>query len=172
MIPVREGFAKSDAQARRIIANRRYGKPDATSNGKPLHEQYGHVYYGRGHVQLTWADNYMRMANILGVPLLKNPDLALDKDISSRILVEGMTRGLSGRGDFTGKSLDDYFSESIDDPIGARRIVNGTDKAGLIATYHKNFLDEISSKYFTCSPLRATILSPSRKPIVAKVLSV
>ncbi len=143
MIPVREGFAKTDARARHIIRKRRYAMPDATSNGKPLNDQYGHVYYGRGHVQLTWADNYKRMGDILGIPLLQNPDLALDPDYSARILVEGMMRGKSNRGDFTGKALEDYFNDHKDDPVGARRIVNGTDKANLIATYHKTFLDAL-----------------------------
>jgi putative chitinase len=51
-----------------------------------------------------------------------------------------MTLGL-----FTGKKLSHYFNDNIDDPVGARRIVNGTDKAKLIALYHKNFLDAIKA---------------------------
>jgi len=134
MVPVREGFATSDRSARKIIANRRYGKPDGP---------WGHVYYGRGHVQLTWHDNYVRMGNILDLPLAENPDLALDATISAKILIEGMTRGASGRGDFTGKALSDYFNETVDDPIGARKIVNGTDRDALIAGYHVAFLEAI-----------------------------
>jgi len=134
MVAVREGFAKSDKSARHIIRNYKYGK---------VHEGTGHVYYGRGHVQLTWAQNYRRMGNILNIPLYENPDLALDPQISATILVEGMTRGISGKGDFTGKSLADYFNDNIDDPIGARRIVNGTDKDKLIAGYYNSILDSI-----------------------------
>jgi len=134
MVPVREGFAKTDARARKIIRKRSYGKPDKTT---------GHVYYGRGHVQLTWAENYKRMGNILNIDLYNNPDLALKPDVSARILIEGMTLGISDKGDFTGKALVDYFNDYVDDPIGARRIVNGTDKDTLIATYHKTFLDSL-----------------------------
>ena len=127
MQPVREGFANSDAQARRIVAKYKYGKPD----GK-------HVYYGRGHVQLTWRENYKRMGEALGLPLEDDPDLALDKNISARILIVGMIKGM-----FTGKSLNDYFNGNTNDPVGARRIINGTDKNKLIAGYHENFLDAI-----------------------------
>lgn len=135
MVAVREGFAKNDAQARRIIGHMKYGKPDPKT---------GHVYYGRGHVQLTWAANYKRMGHILGIDLYNNPDLALDKNISAQILVEGMARGRSSKGDFTGKALEDYFNVSIEDPLNARRIVNGMDRASLIAGYYKNCLDALN----------------------------
>lgn len=130
MVPVREGFAKTDAQARKITAKYKYGKPDP---------QTGHVYYGRGQVQLTWADNYKRVGKILDLPLYENPDLALDVHNGACILIEGMMRGASRKGDFTGKSVENYFNDAIDDAVGARAIVNGTDKAQLIATYHKAF---------------------------------
>ena len=106
-------------------------------------KENGMVYYGRGHVQLTWAKNYERMGKIVGEPLFDNPDLALKPEVSADILVEGMLRGRSSKGDFTGKSLEDYFNDSTDDPVGARRIINGVDKAVLIAGYYKNFLDAL-----------------------------
>lgn len=136
MVAVREGFARTDAGARRVVAHRRYGRPDP---------QTGHVYYGRGHVQLTWKTNYRKMGEALGVDLVNNPDLALDPAISVRILIEGMTNGQTGVGDFTRKSVEDYFNATTDDPEGARRIVNGTDKASLIAGYHRAFLDSIKA---------------------------
>ena len=134
MVPVREGFASSDAQARKILAKHKYAKPDPHT---------GRVYYGRGLVQLTWADNYRRMGNLLRIDLLSNPDRALDPAISVKILIEGMLRGNSGKGDFTGRSLEMYFNDTKDDPVGARAIVNGTDKAQLIAGYHRAFLDAL-----------------------------
>lgn len=135
MVAVREGFARTDARAREVVSRRRYGRPDSVT---------GHVYYGRGHVQLTWKTNYRKMGEALGIDLVNNPDLALDSAHSVRILIEGMTNGETGVGDFTSKSLEDYFNASTDDPVGARRIVNGTDKASLIAGYHRNFLDAIT----------------------------
>jgi len=134
MCPVREGFAKSDAQARKILANRKYAKPID-----------GVAYYGRGLVQLTWIENYARMGDILGIPLEDKPDLALDPEISVHILFEGMYRGTSNKGDFTGKSLEMYFNAGTDDPEGARAIINGKDKAALIAGYHYAFLDSLEA---------------------------
>lgn len=136
MQPVREGFASSDAQAAKILKNRIYAAPD---------ERTGKRYYGRGHVQLTWYANYDKMGKLLGLDLVNNPDLALDPEVSTRILFEGMLKGVSGRGDFTGKSLETYFNATTDDPVGARRIINGTDKAQLIAGYHKTFLDALTT---------------------------
>ena len=98
------------------------------------------IYYGRGDVQLTWFENYERMGKLLGIPLLENPELALQPEISARIMIEGMTRGISGKGDFTGVSLENYFSGSKNDPINARRIINGLDRAELIAGYYEGFL--------------------------------
>jgi putative chitinase len=49
------------------------------------------------------------------------------------------------KGMYTGKKLSDYFDKNTDDPVNARRIVNGTDKAKLIAKYYENFLDSIKA---------------------------
>jgi hypothetical protein len=95
-------------------------------------------WYGRGYVQLTWEENYKKMGSLLGVDLLGNLDLAMDQHVAAAIMFEGMMAG-----DFTGKSLKNYFNDTVDDPIGARRIINGTDKADLIAGYHHGFLSDL-----------------------------
>lgn len=99
----------------------------------------GHAYYGRGFVQLTWKGNYAKMSKVVGVDLVNNPDLALDMKISTQILFHGMIHG-----SFTGKKLSDYFNAKKEDWIGARRIINGTDKANLIAEYAKQYYAAIS----------------------------
>ncbi len=101
------------------------------------------IYYGRGDVQLTWYENYERMGRLLHLPLLKLPELALDPDVSARIMIEGMTRGTSNRGDFTGLALEDFFNRWRDDAVQARRVVNGMDRARLIAQYHAAFLQAL-----------------------------
>jgi putative chitinase len=126
-----------------------YGK----GRGKPYGQKLRHdrkpytfpdkLYYGRGDVQLTWYENYEAMGKLLGIPLLEQPELALKPDISAQIMIEGMTKGKSNRGDFTGASLENYFNEVRDDPVHARRIINGLDKANLIAGYHDKFLTAI-----------------------------
>lgn len=101
------------------------------------------IYFGRGDVQLTWYENYERMGRLLDLPLLEQPELALQPEISARIMIEGMTRALSGRGDFTGLALEDFFNDRRDDPLQARRVVNGMDRAALIAGYHAKFLSAL-----------------------------
>lgn len=99
----------------------------------------GYRYRGRGYVQLTGRSNYTKMTKLLGVDLVNNPDLALDHTIAAKIMFEGMLAAKSYRGDFTGKKLEDYFTESKSDWINARRIINGTDRASLIAGYARKF---------------------------------
>ena len=85
-------------------------------------------YRGRGLVQITGETNYERFG------IADNPDKALEIETAIRILYEGMTKGI-----FTGKKLSDYINTFNYDFIGARRIINGTDKAKLIAGYAEQF---------------------------------
>lgn len=112
---------------------REYGKGAGRPYGKPGRNG-GQIAYGRGDVQLTWDDNYERADRELGLngALVANYDLALDAAISARIIVRGMEHGW-----FTGKRLVDYLPEraTVGAFMSARRIVNGTDRAALIAGY-------------------------------------
>lgn len=101
------------------------------------------IYYGRGLVQLTWYENYELMGRLLGYDLLNKPELALDMKISIEIMFEGMMKAASSFGDFTGKSLEHYFNDAVNDPVNARKIINGLDKASTIASYHNIFLKAI-----------------------------
>lgn len=110
-----------------------YGKGKGRKYGVPA-GPYGHVYYGRGLVQLTWLANYERASKELAINLVKYPDDAMQLDVATEILITGMLKGW-----FTGKKLPDYISGEKVDYTNARRIVNGTDKAALIAGYAKAF---------------------------------
>lgn len=112
-------------------------------HSKVAYELPNKLYYGRGFVQLTWYENYQLLGRLLKIDLLNNPELALDMNIATKILFEGMTKGSSSIGDFTGKCLEMYFNDKIEDPIGARKIINGTDKAELIAIYYKLFKEAL-----------------------------
>ena len=90
-------------------------------------------YFGRGLVQLTWEENYIKYENILGVPLRADPDLALQYDTALFILVHGFINGT-----FTGAKISDYIYEGHTDYHNARRCINGTDKAGEIALTAEN----------------------------------
>ena len=95
----------------------------------------GYQYRGRGYVQLTWKANYAKAGRSLGVDLVANPDLALEPAIAYRILVTGMREGW-----FTGRRLGDYLRPGrAPDYIGARRVINGQDRAALIAQYARQF---------------------------------
>ena len=106
-------------------------------------------YYGRGYVQLTWEENYRKMGNKLGVNMLNdNMDKALDPEIAAAVMYAGMRDG-----DFTAKKLSDYFSSTVNDPVNARRIINGTDRAQTIAGYHQKFLNAFTSAKVNSAPV-------------------
>ena len=93
-----------------------------------------HIYYGRGYVQLTWLTNYKRAGDKICMDLVNHPELALNPTYAAQIMIAGMREGW-----FTGKKLSDYIKNGKVDYVGARRIINGTDKAQLIAGYAKQF---------------------------------
>ena len=86
---------------RRDIGNR--GAPD------------GERYRGRGYVQLTGRDNYVRYGRQLGIKLAEKPDLACEPDIAGRILAAFL------------KDKERLIKEALleDDLRTARRAVNG-----------------------------------------------
>lgn len=92
-------------------------------------------FIGRGYVQLTWERNYADWSKRLGVDLVRNPDLAMDPEFAGQILVQGMMLGT-----FTGKKLDDFINDDLCNFAEARRIINGTDKANVIAGFAGHFL--------------------------------
>ncbi len=91
-------------------------------------------FIGYGYVQLTWVANYKKMGDYLGIDLLSDPKIALQPEVAVKIMIAGMQKGM-----FTGKKLSDYIHQSKKDYVGARRIINGMDKATLIAGYARIF---------------------------------
>jgi hypothetical protein len=96
-------------------------------------------FKGRGFVQITGRANYTKYSTVLGVDLVKKPELALEIKNCVKIMFHGMTKG-----GFTGKKLGDYFKGTTADWVNARRIINKLDKANLIADYAKQFYSAIS----------------------------
>lgn len=98
-------------------------------------------YYGRGYVQLTWKDNYATQDQKLGLQgaLVQDPDTALDPTIALQVILGGMCDG-----DFTGKRLANFFTDSLTDWVEARTIVNGHDRAHDVAAYAVDFVNAIT----------------------------
>lgn len=153
MQPVREAFASTDAEmAARLERAFKAGRMPSVR--KPY---WRDGFAGRGHIQITHRENYEKAGKALGVDLVGNPALAIDPIISAKIAVHGMRDGW-----FTGRKLADFFDPATDDAVGARRIVNGTDKARLIATYHEAFLGALTAAE-TVTPLPADVVPEMAK---------
>lgn len=119
--------------ARTMQAIEEYGRGKGRPYGRK-DKATGHAYYGRGHVQLTWKENYEKMGARLGVDLVGDPALALSLPVSVQVIFEGMLNGM-----FTGRKVGDYISDKAKDYRNARRVVNGTDRADTIAGYARDF---------------------------------
>ena len=121
MQPVREGLRASDAWRKR---NLRY-----------------YPWYGRGHVQLTWRENYVKADQKLGLggTLVANADRALEPDISAEVLVVGSVEGWFSedkRGRHTlARHLPNGNTATRAQFKQARRIINLMDRADQIAGY-------------------------------------
>lgn len=118
-----------------------YGQGAGKSYGE-VDPETGQCYYGRGFVQLTWKENYATQEAKCGLPLVTQPDLAMEHQPAAQILYEGMLAG-----DFTGVGVSTYIHDSACDYYNARRVVNGTDCADQIARYAENFADALGAAW-------------------------
>jgi putative chitinase len=91
-------------------------------------------WIGGGLIQLTWKRNYDRF----GIPSV---DAACSWDGALDVAFRGMIFGM-----FTGKKLSDYIvpGKTVDFK-NARRIINGTDRAALVAGYAVKFLSALNA---------------------------
>lgn len=130
MEPVRETLAETpESVEKRLEYAWRNGKLPWVS--KPY---WRTGFWGRGYVQLTHEANYARAGREIGIDLVSEPHRALEPDVAVEVLVRGMRDGW-----FTGKKLDDYITLGGSNYRGARRIVNGTDKATVIAELAREY---------------------------------
>ena len=81
--------------------------------------------------------NYLKAGQKLGYgsQFVNSPDMVMQPAISSKVLCLG-----SAEGWFTGLKLSDFINNGRVDFVGARRIINGTDRAQLIAGQAQVFL--------------------------------
>jgi len=120
----------------------RGNRPDKARELGNLSPGDGAKYAGRGYVQLTGKTNYSRAGQSLGIDLLRRPDFAMEPANAAFIMFQGMKDGW-----FTGKGFDDYLDGKHSDYRNARRIINGTDKAGAIADYAIKFAAALDASH-------------------------
>ena len=117
-------------------------------------------YWGRGYVQLTWESrripNYSKASKALGIDFVANPDLVMVPENAFRIMTLGMHEG-----GFTGHKLADFIHGRKADYTDARKIINGLDKAGLIAGYARRFEQILRSS--AAGPKGGTGQSPTEE---------
>jgi hypothetical protein len=91
-----------------------------------------HAYFERGLVQLTWWYNYASASVAIGkgLDLLFYPERALDFDTAYAVLIAGM---IFGKSYANGHRCSDYFTNSTTNYLGARAMINGSDKAKTFA---------------------------------------
>lgn len=94
---------------------------------KYLRSKPYYPWVGEGLVQVTWEVNHRKFG-------ATKPGQLMEWPIALRALFDGMLQGM-----FTGKRLSDYIDPPHVDYVGARRIVNGTDRAHQIAEYAMSF---------------------------------
>lgn len=151
MQPVRETLAGTDEKAvNRLESAWKAGKLKWVRTPYWRFDATGKTWLGRGYVQLTHRDNYAKATELVGVDLVEDPSLAMQPSIAAKVLVEGSVRGI-----FTGKRLADYLPG---DYSGARRIINGTDRAALIAGYARQFEAALTAGRWGSGP------PPEQKP--------
>ena len=126
------------------------GRPTLARQNGNLYEGDGIKFPGRGYVQLTWRSNYARANTKLhqlgvlktGESLVDNPDLAMRHDVAAAILRWGMSEGW-----FTSKRFSHYLpAVGVADKTAfrkARAIINGVDRAALIADYAIGFQEAL-----------------------------
>ncbi len=127
--------------ARTMQPIREYGRGRGRPYGAPS-GPWRQTYFGRGDVQLTWERNYKladeRLHQIGALKesenLARDPDLALRPDVAAAIMIHGMDQGW-----FTGRRLGHFFVGTRSDWVDARTIINGHDRAQLIAGYALHF---------------------------------
>ena len=124
--PVREAASCGEDEACRERAIGRHLEKKAKERSRPAKANYaradedGRRYYGRGFVQLTHKATYEHAAHKTGIPLDKEPDMALEPKVAAEILIRGMLEGWYGKR----RPLSAYIADNKLDWFNARDTVN------------------------------------------------
>jgi len=139
MQPIREGFCRTDMGSRLAVA--RLVTKGIIRYNYAAQDENGNSFYGRGLVQITHKDNYVKFERITGKPLSTVPDLALEWDVALVCLFIGHRDGL-----YTGKKLP---SDGTGFTKELRAIINGDVRKNgtLVASYARMYFNALESEY-------------------------
>jgi hypothetical protein len=122
----------------------------------------GQRYYGRGFVQLTHRTNYARADGEMGWTgghsCEWNAELQLTSYYAAATMFVGMYQGWFRIKDGHPETLGRHFNDNLDDPNGARNIINGDQNVKpswgggltvpqIVTGYHKNFLKALEASW-------------------------
>ncbi len=140
MQPVRETFASSDVQAiARLNAAFKSGKLTWVKHPYWMPDVNGKSWLGRGLVQITHQANYQKLQTLTGIDITTDPNQAMVLSTAVAIMFQGMLTGA-----FTGKKLQDFFDGPKEKWREARSIINGLERADLVASYARQYYASIS----------------------------
>ena len=114
--------------------------------------------YGRGLIQITHDANYKKFG---AIPY----DKALEWNAALDIAFRGCSDGM-----FTGRKLSDYINSKKCDFTNARRVVNGVDRAALIAGYARSFKSALEAAVAAPAvAVNETVSAPPSKGIFDEI---
>lgn len=143
------------AADQRAIANTVYGGEWGRKHLGNIHPNDGWDYRGGGQAHTTGRTNYEKVRDATGVDVVSHPDKILDPKVAAVALVKASVEGW-----YTGRCLGDYLPG---DYVGARRVINGTDKATVIAGYAMEF--ERALRQAGWGTVEAPIQTPEPEPV-------
>jgi putative chitinase len=136
----------------------------------------GWDFRGMGLVQATGRDNARRGTTRLrsigyltgGQDLEKTPTLMLNPDIAAAMLFVGLSEGW-----YTGKKLAQFFGTGLENPVGARAMVNPDSNGAAIAVTYRAFVNALRAANHqpggvtTIIPVAPVETAPLKPPVVS-----
>lgn len=125
----------------------------------------GYRYRGRGYAQTTGRRNYGVASMKLGVDCVGKPEYLLQSKYAAKAIVIAMIEGW-----YTGHKFSRHITASKTDYVNARRIINGRDKAALIAGYAHKYERLLANDGYTNAPVTpaAKRAAPKAAPAAPK----